>query len=264
MFVVYTNANYQIAESWVTMNIAVIFAGGVGKRMQTGGLPKQFLEVEGVPILVHTLRVFQTHSRIDAIVLVMVSDWIDYANALITEYGLDKVVSVVPGGSTGQESIYNGLVVSKALVESRGEHADDTIVLLHDGVRPVIDHDTISANIEGVKANGSAITCVPCKETVVMVNEDGSRVIRIVEREKTRIAKAPQSFYLTDILAAHERARKLGRNDVIDSCTMMQLYGAVAPSVIEGTSSNIKVTTPEDYYTLQALLNLQSGKLRDL
>ena len=243
------------------MNIAIIFAGGIGSRMKTGGLPKQFLEIEGKPILVHTLEVFQHHDEIDAIALVMVADWIDHSRKLADEYGLTKVAAIVPGGSTGQESIYNGLIAARELAEAAGHSADDTIVLIHDGVRPVIDGDLLSRNIEGVKRDGSAITCVPCTETVVMVNEDGSRVIRIVEREKTRIAKAPQSFYLGDILAAHERARKLGRNDVIDSCTMMQLYGAVAPSVIEGSPDNIKVTTPGDYYTLQALLDLKSGKL---
>jgi len=244
------------------MNIAVIFAGGVGKRMRTGGLPKQFLEVEGKPILAHTLLVFQAHDGVDAIVLVMAPGWLDRAQAVVDEYGLNKVVRIVEGGATGQESIYNGLLAARGLADESG--LDDAIVILHDGVRPVIDHETITANIQGVLEHGSAITCVPCTETVVMVNEDGDRVIRIVEREKTRIAKAPQSFYLNDLLLAHERARQLGRNDVIDSCTMMQLYGAVAPSVIEGSSKNIKVTTPEDYYTLQTLLRLQAGELEEV
>lgn len=244
------------------MNIAVIFAGGVGSRMRTGGLPKQFLEVEGKPILAHTLLVFQAHDGIDAIVLVMASGWLDRAQSVVDEYRLSKVVRIVEGGATGQESIYHGLLSARELTDEQG--LDDSIVILHDGVRPVIDDETISANIQGVLDHGSAITCVPCTETVVMVNEEGDRVIRIVEREKTRIAKAPQSFYLNDLLLAHERARQLGRNNVIDSCTMMQLYGAVAPSVIEGSSKNIKVTTPEDYYTLQTLLRLQAGELDEV
>ena len=245
------------------MNIAVIFAGGVGSRMRTGGLPKQFLEVEGKPILAHTLSVFQNHEDVDAIVLVMASGWLDRARGLVTDFGFAKVAEIVTGGSTGQESIYNGLLAAREFTLSQGNSPDKTVVILHDGVRPVIDAETISKNIQGVLQHGSAITCVPCTETVVMVNEDGDRVIRTVERAKTRIAKAPQSFYLADLLAAHERARQLGRNDIVDSCTMMQLYSAVTPSVIEGSSSNIKVTTPEDYYTLQALLNLKSGKLID-
>lgn len=245
------------------MNVALIFAGGTGSRMRTGGLPKQFLEVEGKPILVHTLTVFQQHDEIDSIVLVMVRDWIEHSRSLLEKHSLSKVTSIVAGGDTGQESIYNGLAEARDLVTKRGESPDEAIVLLHDGVRPVIDGSLISANLEGVRQHGSAITCVPCTETVVMVNEEGNRIIRTVEREKTRIAKAPQSFYLSDILAAHERARKLGRNDVVDSCTMMQLFGSIAPSVIEGSPENIKVTTPEDYYTLKTLIDYKSGKLGD-
>lgn len=246
------------------MNIAVIFAGGVGRRMGAGGLPKQFLEVNGKPILVHTLAVFQDHPRIDSIVLVMVESWIDHARKLVDTYKLSKVEAIVPGGVTGQESIYQGLLAAAERAAAAGCPKEETVVLVHDGVRPVIDADLVTANIEGVLAHGSAVTCVPCKETVVMVNEEADRVIRTVEREKTRIAKAPQSFFLADILAAHERARKLGRNDVIDSCTMMQLYGAVVPAMIEGSFDNIKVTTPEDYYTLNVLLDLKSGKLSDI
>lgn len=245
------------------MNIAVIFAGGVGSRMKTGGLPKQFLEVNGKPILVHTLSVFQEHEEVDAIVLVMVEDWIDHTKALIEEYGLTKVATVVPGGSTGQESIYHGLLAARDYVHEREGDGSEyhTIVLLHDGVRPMIDGALISANIEGVKLHGSAVTCVPCNETVVMVDAGGDQITRTVERSQTRIAKAPQSFYLSDILHAHERARQFGKNDIVDSCTMMQLYGTVTPSVVEGSFDNIKVTTPTDYYTLETLLDIRSGKL---
>ena len=248
------------------MNIAVIFAGGVGSRMKTGGLPKQFLEVNGKPILVHTLEVFQNHEEIDAIILVMVKDWLEHTRELLEEYGLDKVIDVVPGGKTGQESIYRGLLCAKEHVrELEGDGSEyKTTVLIHDGVRPMIDAELISANIAGVREHGSAITCVPCNETVVMVDEDGDRIIRTVERAKTRIAKAPQSFRLADILHAHERAILLGRDDIVDSCTMMQLYGAVVPSVIPGSFDNIKVTTPGDYYTLKTLLDVRDGKLQEV
>lgn len=248
------------------MNIAVIFAGGVGSRMKTGGLPKQFLEVNDKPILIHTLSVFEQHDEIDGIVLVMVKDWVEYTQELLDKHGIKKVLTIVPGGATGQESIYRGLLATKEYV--RGVEGDaseyKTIVLLHDGVRPIIDAQLISDNIEGVKQHGSAITCVPCNETVVMVDDDGDRIIRTVERQKTRIAKAPQSFYLADILHAHERAILLGRTDIVDSCTMMQLYGAVVPSVVPGSYDNIKVTTPGDYYTLKTILDVRDGKLEEV
>ena len=248
------------------MNIAVVFAGGVGKRMKTGGLPKQFLEVNGKPILVHTLSLFQEHEEIDAIVLVMVADWIGYSQELIAEYDLNKVVTVEPGGETGQDSIYHGLMAARRYTRSQeGEGAEyRTVVLLHDGVRPMINADLISANIAGVKENGSAITCVPCNETVVMVDDDGDRVVRTVERSHARIAKAPQSFWLADIIHAHERALQLGEHDIIDSCTMMQHFGAVTPSVVLCGYENIKVTTPEDYYTLKMFLDMRDGKLKEV
>jgi len=244
------------------MNIAVIFAGGVGSRMKSDGLPKQFLEVNEKPIIIHTLLHFETHPQIDAIVLVMNADWMTLASQLVSDYGITKVARVVPGGSTGQESIYHGLLAADELVRSRG--LNDAIVLLHDGVRPVIDAGLISANIEGVLEHGSAITCVPCKETVVMVDDEGGQVVRSVKRKDTRIAKAPQSFFLSDILPAHESARAAGEFDLVDSCTLMEFFGNVTPSVIEGDFDNIKVTTPEDYYTLKTLLDVHAGKLKEI
>ena len=97
------------------MNIAVIFAGGVGKRMHTKELPKQFLQVYGKPIIIHTLQIFDTHPDIDAIVVPCVTEWIPYLNNLIEKYNLKKVKSVVSGGKTGQESIYRGLVAAQTI-----------------------------------------------------------------------------------------------------------------------------------------------------
>ena len=134
------------------MNVALIFAGGVGSRM---GLktPKQFLKINGVPIIVLTLMNFQNHKDIDGICVVTLEEYIDYVKDLVKEYKLDKVVSIVPGGKTGQDSIYNGLC------EINKKYAKDTTVLIHDGVRPIITDKVISDNIEAVKKYGNAITC---------------------------------------------------------------------------------------------------------
>ena len=114
-------------------NVAVIFAGGTGQRMNTRTRPKQFLELHGKPIIVYTLEVFDQHKEIDGIVLVMLESWIGYTEELVRKYGLKKVRKIVPGGASGQESIYNGL---KGAAEFYG---DEDIVLIHDGVRPLID-----------------------------------------------------------------------------------------------------------------------------
>lgn len=229
------------------MNIGVIFAGGVGSRMNGTAKPKQFLNVYGKPIIIHTLEIFEQHKDIDAIVVACLEEWIPHLESLIERYNLKKVKKVVPGGSNGQESIYNGLKAAEEV--ANGEQA---IVLIHDGVRPLINEQTIDDNIASVKENGSAITSVRVKETVLVVDEDDS-IAEIPNRDKTRLARAPQSFYLNDIIACHRKAIEENRFDFIDSCSMMQYYGKKL-YLIEGPQENIKITTPDDLYTLRALL----------
>ena len=114
------------------MNVAVIFAGGIGRRMNQKALPKQFLKLHGKEIIIHTLEHFQEHEEMDGIVVACVEDWIPFLEKLLKQYNMDKVKAVVPGGKTGQESIYHGL---KKAEELFGEDAN---VLIHDGVRPLI------------------------------------------------------------------------------------------------------------------------------
>ncbi len=235
------------------MNIAVIFAGGVGIRMHTNGIPKQFLEIDGIPILVHTVRKFQNSESIDRIVIAMVASHIDYTWQLVEKYKLDKVVRVVAGGETGQLSIYNGLKAAEEV--SQGP---DDIVLIHDGVRPIIDDDLIRRNIASVKQYGSAISSVLCKETIITVRDD-DYVDTVTDRSKTWMARAPQSFYLKDILAAHEQCRSQGITNKIDSCNMMRDAGKEV-HIVETSSTNIKVTNPEDYYLAEAIIQMNTGE----
>ena len=143
-------------------NVAVIFAGGTGQRMNTRTKPKQFLELHGKPIIVYTLEAFQQHGEIDGIIVVMLESWIDYTESLVRKYDLNKVKKIVPGGNSGQESIFNGLCAAGAL------YGDDDIVLIHDGVRPLVDEETITANIRSVEEYGTAITVTPAIETITM------------------------------------------------------------------------------------------------
>lgn len=228
------------------MNIAVVFAGGVGRRMHTKELPKQFLKVYGKPIIIHTLQIFESHEDIDAIVISCVKEWIPYMNELIEKYNLKKIKSVVAGGSTGQESIYHGLLAAKAIAY------EEAIVLIHDGVRPFINHKVITENIESVKANGTAITTSKVTETILVV-DNTNLINEVPNRDNSRIAKAPQSFWLSDILKAHNDAIAEGRNDFIDSCTMMEHYGHKL-YLVDGPIENIKVTTPQDIFTMRAVL----------
>ena len=226
------------------MNIALIFAGGVGKRMNSKDRPKQFLLVHGKPIIVHTIELFEYHEQIDGIVVVCVKDWIPYMEEMKYRYRLDKIGKIVPGGETGQLSIYNGLYAAEGLYGANGN-----IVLIHDGVRPLINEKTITDNIESVKANGSAITCKLATETVILVDKD-SKVCEVPSREASRMAQAPQSFWLNDILEVHRRALADGQRNMIDSCTMMRTFGKEL-SVVIGPTENIKITTPDDFYTFR-------------
>lgn len=235
------------------MNIAVIFAGGVGKRMHTRDKPKQFLMVHGKPIVVHTVEVFEKHPMVDGVVIACVSTWLEEMEELVRYYRLDKVARIVPGGETGQLSIYNGL---KAAEEAYG--VDGNYVLVHDGVRPLVSSETITENVTTAIARGSAITCVPAKETVVLV-DDSWEIESAVDRPKSLIARAPQTFRLEDILGAHEKALKDGKHDFIDSCTLMQHYGYQLVAV-QGNMDNIKVTTPEDFYTFRAIYDARENE----
>jgi 2-C-methyl-D-erythritol 4-phosphate cytidylyltransferase len=233
-------------------NIAVIFAGGCGKRMNTVSRPKQFLELQGKPIIIYTLELFDNHPMIDGIVVVCVATWIDYLKKMLKKFGITKVVDVVPGGETGQDSIYNGLKAASAHYEG------NSVVLIHDGVRPLIVEQTITDNIEKVREKGNCITCVPATETFVVRQKD-TDTLTIPDRSMSLVARAPQSFLLGDILAAHEQARASGKHDYIDSCTLMTHYGHSMNTII-GPMENIKITTPTDFFVFRAMVEVHENQ----
>ena len=234
------------------MNIGVIFAGGVGSRMHSKDRPKQFLELYNKPIIIHALEHFENNDEIDAVVIACIEDWIPYLEKLLYKFRIEKVKKIVPGGKTGQLSIYNGL---KAAEEVSG--GEKSIVLIHDGVRPLINSELLSDNIACVKEFGSAITAGIVKETIVVVGEDLD-VEQVPSRAKSRVAKAPQSFWLDDILAIHEQALADGEDNSIDSCTLMKRYGKHL-HMIDGPYENIKITTPDDFYTMRAILEAKEN-----
>ena len=195
----------------------------------------------------HTLEYFEKNENIDAVVVSCVPEWIEYLSGLVYKYRLEKVEKIVPGGSTGQLSIYNGLCAAEEV--ANGEEA---VVLIHDGVRPLINVELLSENIESVRKFGSSITSGIVKETIVEIY-DGGEIKSVPDRAHSRVAKAPQSFWLKDILAVHRKALEENKTDFIDSCTMMQHYGYHL-HMIDGPYENIKITTPDDFYTMRAIL----------
>ena len=233
------------------MNVAIIFAGGTGQRMNTKTKPKQFLELHGKPIIIYTLEHFDQHERIDAIIVVCVSDWIDYCQSLVDKFNIKKVKAIIPGGETGMLSRFEGVKKAAEL------YPLDTICLLHDGVRPMIDHDTISRNIATVEKHGSAVTVAPAVETIAIKGIE-NKVGEIIDRSKCQMAKAPQSFRLGELLTAHKNAIDSGMTDCIDTAYLMQLSGRDLYTV-EGSNENIKITTPTDFYTFRALMDIREN-----
>lgn len=218
-------------------------------------MPKQFLEADGKPVIIYTLEVFEHHPQVDAICISCIESWIPYLERLIQKYGIHKVVSVVPGGATGQDSIYNGLCAAHQYAESC--HESDVFALIHDGVRPLVLPETITTNLQIAHEHGNCITCVPATETALIVSDDGKSFVP--DRNNSFLARAPQTFLLTDILAAQIQARADGRHDFIDSCTLMQYYGHHLYSCI-GSYENIKITTPTDFFIFRAILKMREDQ----
>ena len=233
--------------------IGIIFAGGSGVRMGSGK-PKQFLEVGGKPIIIHTLDIFENHPAVDEIYVACKEEYISLLEKQLRRYDITKVKKIVPGGTTGMGSIYN------ALSAAAEENEDDAIVLIHDGVRPCISGSLIDKVIASVEANGAAVTCTPMFETPV-VSTGGDFVERTPKRDDCYTAQAPQGCRLGRILDAHNtvRAKDPEYTGIVDNCTLVKnLGGEVA--IVKGPRSNIKVTTPSDLYMFKAIIEYKETR----
>ena len=237
------------------MNIGVIFAGGSGTRMNTKSRPKQFLDLNGKPIIIYTIELFDNHPEIDGIVVVCLGSWIPFLQKMLKKFEITKVVRVIPGGVSGQDSIFKGLCAAEEYAKEKND--DSAIVLIHDGVRPLITEETITDNIAKVKECGSCITTVPAIETVIIDNHDDT--LSIPKRSDCMMARAPQGFYLKDIIGAHRKSQEEGKTDFIDSCSLMSHYGYKL-GLVQGPMENIKITTPTDYFVLRAMVEVHENQ----
>lgn len=206
---------------------AVIVAGGSGSRMGADK-NKVFLELLGKPILSYTLEVFETHDKIDDIVLVSR----DCDTALCKKLATSKVSSIICGGSTRQESVWNGL-----------HAASGDMVVVHDGARAFIDGDAISMAIKECENHGSSAVGVKCKDTLKSVDEQGF-IAQTVNRDNTFQIQTPQVFMRDEILSAHIWAKE-NAIDVTDDCMLFEMIGKKI-KLVQGSYDNIKITTPED------------------
>lgn len=231
------------------MNIAVIIAGGSGKRMGLE-IPKQFVNVYDKPVLVYTLEGFQKHPQIDAIEVVCIDGWHDVVRAYAKQFGITKLQWIVSGGATGQESIRNGVY------HLEGKCDDDDIIIIHDGIRPLVDEAVLSDVIVKCQKYGNAVTALPYNEQIFVADDEISTT-KYIPRETLRRVSTPQAYRYQKLLWAYHEAfeKEIGIHGSSYTNTMMvelgeRLYFAA------GSEKNIKLTTKDDLDIFKAYLRL--------
>lgn len=233
------------------MNIALIIAGGSGNRMGQD-IPKQFMHVDGAPIIIHTLQCFQKHPDIQKIAVVCLKGWETVLQSYANQFNINKLTHIFPGGNTGMESIHNGIYGLK-----EAGCNDDDLVLIHDAVRPLLSQEIISSNIAICKAYGYAVTGIKCREAI-LESHDGFTTKTSIPRDTLIRTQTPQTFRLKNIIGAHEMAKVKCIADSVASCTLVaELNEDIVMHIVPGSEKNIKITTVEDLEILKALMHTQ-------
>ena len=230
------------------MNIALIIAGGSGNRMGQD-IPKQFIHIDGAPIVIHTMMCFQRHPDIQQIAIVCLKGWETVLQSYANQFNITKLKHIFPGGDSGMESIHNGIY---GLLEAGCD--DEDLVLIHDAVRPLLSQDIISGNIATCKAYGYAVTGIKCREAI-LESEDGFSTSTSIPRDRLIRTQTPQTFRLKNIISAHEEAKEKGITNSVASCTLCAELGNRTMHLVPGSEKNIKVTTVEDLEILKALMH---------
>lgn len=243
------------------MNIALILAAGVGQRMRNAGLPKQFLKIMGKPIIIYTLEKFDTCEEIDSIIVACHGGYVDYLKELLITYNLKKVKKVFVGGNERQASITKGIEELSLLQKEEGFDQENTILIIHDGVRPLINETIIRENINSAQKYGCALTVHPVKESVVITDKDDVSIDDFKERAKTFSLTSPQSFKFEYIKKAFEDLKTDNYNGMpLLDAAMVYAKAKGSVHMVKEQGSNIKITTPEDFYYLKAIIELEEQK----
>lgn len=231
------------------MNVALIIAGGSGHRMGQS-IPKQFINIYDKPILIYTLEGFQKHPQIDAIEVVCIDGWHDVLRAYANQFGITKLKWIVSGGTTGQESIRNGVY------NLEGVCKDDDVVIIHDGIRPMVDDAVLSDLLVTCEKYGNAVTSLPYNEQIFVIDDDISTT-KYIPRETLRRVSTPQAYKFGKLLWAYRKAfaEQIGIYGSSYTNTMMadlgeRLYFA------QGSEKNIKLTTKDDLELFKAYLEM--------
>jgi 2-C-methyl-D-erythritol 4-phosphate cytidylyltransferase len=232
--------------------IVVILAGGTGSRMHSI-LPKQFIDVDGMPIIVHNILNFQLSNRVDSIVVVCVKDWIPKMQGMVDKFSLTKVKWIIPGGDTGHDSTRN------AIFFLRDKLSDDDFVIIHDAARPLLPQIIIDDLMRVAKEKGNACASLPCHETIV-VTDNQTDGVEEIDRNKIRRIQTPQAYKYSTIYEVYKKAEADNRHDFVYANTCAIHYG-VRIYFSEGFDNNIKITTKEDIALYESLLKFKEEDL---
>lgn len=236
------------------MNYAVIIAGGSGRRMGQD-IPKQFINVCNRPVILYTLANFQKSSLIDGIFAVCIRGWQEALSAYAKQYGITKLMKIVPGGESAQESIRNGVYALEGIAE------DTDIVVIHDGIRPLVDDAVLDDVIRIAAEKGNAVTSMPFKEQMFLVGENPQETTRYIPRETLRRVSTPQAyrFGLLDEKYHEAFEKETGIYGSSYTNTMMVELG-VTLNLARGSERNIKLTNRDDLDLFRAYLAAETGK----
>ena len=237
------------------MTTAVIIAGGLGHRMGQN-IPKQFINVYDKPVIIYTLEGFQKHPMVDSIVVVCLDGWHDVLRAYAKQFGITKLDQVVSGGATGQESIRNGVYALD------GHCADDDVVIIHDGIRPLVDAEVLTDVILKCREYGNAVTSLPYNEQIFVVSKDDeTTTTQYIPRETLRRVSTPQAYRFGKLLSSYRRAfaEEIGIYGSSYTNTMMVELGERL-HFAAGSDKNIKLTTKDDLELFKAYLQSEKNK----
>lgn len=233
------------------MNIALLTAGGTGNRMGQD-IPKQFMPIDNKPVIIYTMESFQNHPEIDAICVICLKGWNVVLQSYANQYNITKLKWIFDGGESNQDSIYNGLVGIK-----EAGCSDNDIVLIQDGVRPLVSQEIISNNISTCEKYGYAVTGLICKEAIMEKVDDKVHDIDI-PRERLVRTQTPHTYKLGILWEAHRKAKEMGVKNTVASCTLMAAIGINDQHLVEGSEMNgLKLTRPQDVELFKALLHSQ-------
>lgn len=231
------------------MNIALLTAGGTGNRMGQD-IPKQFMPIDNKPVIIYTMESFQNHPEIDAICVICLEGWEIVLRSYANQYNISKLKWIFKGGNSNQDSIYNGIIGLK----NAGCKEDD-IILVQDGVRPLVSERIISENIATCKKYGYAVTGLTCKEAIMEQVADTVHEIDI-PRERLVRTQTPHTYRLETLFEGHRIAKEKGIANTVASCTLFSAIGVKEQHLVRGSEQNgLKLTSPEDVELFKALLH---------